>query len=171
MIYHRKWCKDTLLALRERRKPIPYHIFLSWSGGVGKSHLIKLIHHDTGRLLKLARCINPEDVTVLLTAPTCVAAYNISGMTLHSAFFLKPSRFGFNYLPLAAEKQALMEKALHSMQLLIIDEVSMAGAQRLFSMYTDVYVKSKAHTDHSLILVHGRRVKRMCMIHSAMSQC
>ena len=61
-------------------KPVdPYH------GGVGKSHVIKLIHSDTLKLLRLSGSFEPDDVVVLLTAPTGVAAFNINGMTLHSA--------------------------------------------------------------------------------------
>ena len=52
-------------------------VFLSGPGGVGKSHLIKLIHSDTIKLLRLSGRIEPGQVTVLLTAPTGVAAFNI----------------------------------------------------------------------------------------------
>ena len=47
--------------------------------------LAKLIHSDTLKLLKLSGVFEPDDVIALLTAPTGVAAFNISGMTLHSA--------------------------------------------------------------------------------------
>ena len=70
-------------------KPVePYHVFLSGPGGVGKSHVIRLIHSDTLKFLKLSGTLQPDDVTVLLTAPTSVAAFNVSGMTLHSALLL-----------------------------------------------------------------------------------
>ena len=50
--------------------------------------MIKLIHSDTLKVLKLSGTFEPDDVTVLLTAPTGVAAFNINGMTLCSALLL-----------------------------------------------------------------------------------
>ena len=48
-------------------KPVePYHVFLSGPGGVGKSHVIRLIHSDTLRFLKLsATSLQPDGVAVL----------------------------------------------------------------------------------------------------------
>ena len=61
-------------------------MFLSGPGGVGKSHVIKLIQSDTIKLIRQSGAVEPDDVLVLLTAPTGVAAFNVNGMTLHSAF-------------------------------------------------------------------------------------
>ena len=47
--------------------------------------MIKLVHSDTLKLLKLSGTFEPDDV---IAAPTGVAAFNINGMTLHSAFLL-----------------------------------------------------------------------------------
>jgi len=69
-------------------KPIePYRVFLS-GPGVGKSHVIKLIQLDTIRLMKQSGIVEPDDVLVLLTAPTGITAFNLNGMTLHSGFLL-----------------------------------------------------------------------------------
>ena len=68
--FHRMWCKKTVLVLKDGKPIEPYRVFLSGPGGVGKSHVIKLIHSDTLKLLKLSGTIQPDDVTVLLTAPT-----------------------------------------------------------------------------------------------------
>ena len=83
--YHRKWCEEAVLTLKEGKKVTPYHIFVSGPGGVGKSHIIQ---SDTIRLLKLSGVFEPDKVIVLLTAPTGVAACNVGGMTLHSALML-----------------------------------------------------------------------------------
>ena len=77
------WCRKAVLALKEGKPVEPYHVFLSGPGGVGKSHVIQLV-----KLLKLSGTFEPDDVTVLLTAPTGVAAFNINGITLHSALLL-----------------------------------------------------------------------------------
>ena len=68
-------------------------MFLSVPGGVGKLHVIRLIHSDTLKFLRLSGTIETDDVTVLLTAPTGVVAFNINGMTLHSAFLLGCNMF------------------------------------------------------------------------------
>ena len=68
----------------------PYRVFLSGPGDVGKSHVIRLIQSDTIKLLKLSGMFEPGDVIVLLTG---VAAFNISGMTLHLALLLGRTKF------------------------------------------------------------------------------
>ena len=78
--------QKAVIALIEGKPVEPYRVFLSGPGGVGKSHIIKSIHSDTLKFLRLSGAIEPDDVIVLLTTPTGVAAFNINGMTLHSAF-------------------------------------------------------------------------------------
>ena len=85
VMFHRNWCKKSVIALKQGKPVEPYRVFLSGPGGVGKSHVIKLIHSDTVKFLKLSGTVQPDDVIVLLAAPTGVAAFNIGGMTLHSA--------------------------------------------------------------------------------------
>ena len=88
VMYHRKWCKETVIALKQNKPIKPYCLFLSGPGGVGKSHALKLIHTDTVKLLQCAHQITAEDVPILLTASTGVAAHNINGIMIHSAFML-----------------------------------------------------------------------------------
>ena len=54
IMYHRKWCKKTVLALKKNEPTKPYYLFLSGPGGVGKSHVVKLIYTDTVKLLQCA---------------------------------------------------------------------------------------------------------------------
>ena len=51
VMYHHNWCKKTVIALKNREPIVPYKVFLSGPGGVGKSHVIRLIHSDTLKLL------------------------------------------------------------------------------------------------------------------------
>ena len=102
VMYHRAWCKRTITALKSGQPVTPYRVFVSGPGGVGKSHVISLIRNDTVKLLRLSGQVQPDDVTVLLTAPTGVAAFNIQGMTLHSALLLSTSKF--SGLPLTQDK-------------------------------------------------------------------
>ena len=103
VMFHRNWCKKAILALKQGKPIEPYGVFLSGPGGVGKSHVITLIHSDTLKFLRLSGTIEPDDVTVLLTAPTGVAAFNINGMTLHSTFLLGRSRYN-GFQPLSHDK-------------------------------------------------------------------
>ena len=128
--FHRKWCKDAIIALKNN-KPMPqYTVFLSGPGGVGKSHEIKLIRYETMKLLKpLSGHFEPDELPVLLTAFTGTAAFGIEGMTLHSALGLS---CGSNeYRKLSCEKLNTLRSRLGKLKLLIIDEVSMVGADLL----------------------------------------
>ena len=81
---HRKWCKESILALKNNEPMPTYKVFLYLPGGTGKSHVIKLIHYETIKLLKtLSGHFEPEELPVLLTAFTGTAAFNIEGMTPH----------------------------------------------------------------------------------------
>ena len=81
-MYHRKWCKETVIGLKQHKLVKPYHVFLSGSGGVGKSYVVKMLHTDT---------VKP-DVPILLTAATGIEAHNINRITVHSAFMLNDRR-------------------------------------------------------------------------------
>ena len=70
--------KLSYIALKANKPVESYHVFLSGPGGVGKSHVIKLIHSDTLKLLKLSATFEPDDVVVLLAAPTGVAWHDIA---------------------------------------------------------------------------------------------
>ena len=45
--FHIKWCSDMVNCLENKTSVLQYHVFLSWPGGVGKSHIIKLVHYET----------------------------------------------------------------------------------------------------------------------------
>ena len=98
-----------------------------------ENHVIKLIQSDTIKLLKLSGAIEPGQVTVLLTAPTGVAAFNIGGITLHSALLLGCNKFQ-GYKPLTADKLNTLRSRLMSLQVLIIDEISMVGSNMLLKI-------------------------------------
>ncbi len=146
VMYHRKWCKDTVLALKAGKPIKPYRVFLSGPGGVGKSHVIRLVHHETSRLLKCVPGLyEPGDLAVILTAFTGTAAFNIDGMTLHSAFSLPIGKK--QYLPLSNDKLNTMRSRLSKLKLLIVDEVSMVGADTLYHIHRRLQDIMKAGQD------------------------
>ena len=134
VMFHRDWCKKAVLALKQNQPLEPYHVFFSGPGGVGKSHVIKLIHSDTLKLLKLSGTFEPDDVIVLLTAPTGVAAFNIDGITLHSALLLGRSKYS-GFQPLSHDRLNTLRTKLSRLVLLIVDEVSMVGANMLLEIH------------------------------------
>ena len=131
--FHRRWCKNAVISMKTGQPIKPYRIFLSGPGGVGKSHVISLIHRDTVKLLQLSGQVQPDDVTVLLTAPTGIAAFNIEGMTVHSALLLATSKFSNQ--PLTQDKLNTSRTKLSNLQLLIIDEISMVGSNMLLQIH------------------------------------
>ena len=132
---HRQWCKDMVAALKTGKDPPVYRIFVHGAGGTGKSHIIKLIHHDTVKLLKLSGHFEPDDVIVLLTAFTGTAAFNINGMTLHSAFLFNVNCNKGTYQTLNSEKLNTLRTRLGKLKLLIIDEISMVGGNMFYHIH------------------------------------
>jgi DNA replication protein DnaC len=130
VMFNRRWIKRFVASVnRGLPEPEPYFVFLSGPGGVGKSHVIRLIHTDCIKLLRHSRrngteYYDADDVMVLLTAPTGTAAFNISGLTIHSALCLNDLQGG----KLSAENLNSLRNALGKLTVLIIDEVSMVGA-------------------------------------------
>ena len=163
-MFHRDWCKKAVLALKEGTPVKPYHVFLSGPGGVGKSHVIKLIHSDTLKLRRLSGTFEPDDFIVLLTAPTGVAAFNINGMTLHSALLLGRTKYS-GFQPLSHDKLNSLRTKLSHLMFLIIDEVSMVGSNMLLKIHKTLTqikgvsddVMFTANVDVSDGLVNGAR--------------
>ena len=77
---------------------------------------------------------NPDDVRVLLTAPTGTAAHNISGTTLHSAFLL-PLGQTRSYIKLSDDKRNTLRSKVGNLDLLIIDEISMVGSNLFLQLH------------------------------------
>uniref|UniRef100_UPI00358FEAD2 uncharacterized protein n=1 Tax=Myxine glutinosa TaxID=7769 RepID=UPI00358FEAD2 len=115
----REWC----LNKRNGNEPKPFHLFVTGGAGTGKSHLIKTIQYEASRLLAPI-LPNPDDVSVLLTAPTGVAAFNINASTIHSTFSIGVGA-KLPYQPLGDEKINSLRSKLSSLQIIIIDEISM----------------------------------------------
>ena len=133
--YNRRWCKKVVLSYQTNQpfSTPPYRLFLSGPGGVGKSHVISLIRHDTIKLLRLSRQFEPYDILVFLTAPTGIAAMNISGMTIHSALLLGTTKTSFHAL--SQEKLNTLRLKLSKLKVLIIDEISMVGSNLLLQIH------------------------------------
>ena len=141
VMYHRKWCKETVLALKQNKLVKPDCLFLSGLGGVSKSHVVKMLHTDTVKLLKCAHQINADDVPILLTAATGIAAHNINGITIYSGIMLNDRRtVGTTYYGLGVDTLNSLQTHLEQLMVVIINEISMIGAETC-TRHTCVYRK------------------------------
>lgn len=97
-MFNRAWIKESICKMKRGVEAESYWIFLSGPGGSGKSHVIRMIHHDNVKFLRryfVGRVSESgevgfcsDDVIAVLSAYKGTAAFNIDGMTLHSAFQL-----------------------------------------------------------------------------------
>ena len=116
----RHWCN----AKVNGKQPRPFHVFITGGDGTGKTHLIKALQYEATRLLSQVAS-SPDKVTVLLTAPTGIAAYSIQATTIHSTLSI-----GMNvkpYMPLGEAKLSTLRTELNDLQILVIDEISMVS--------------------------------------------
>ncbi|XP_006820870.1 uncharacterized protein LOC100373785 [Saccoglossus kowalevskii] len=121
----REWCLNTVNG----ESIDPFYMFLTGGAGTGKSHLVKAIYYEASRIL--ARALpNPDDISVLLTAPTGVAAFNINAGTIHSTFSIAIDA-KLPYQPLGEEKMNTLRSKMASLKILIIDEISMVDKKLL----------------------------------------
>ncbi|XP_071142082.1 uncharacterized protein [Mytilus edulis] len=121
----RQWCIDKV----NDKNPEPFRVFINGGAGTGKSHLIKCLFYEMTKILS-PYSANPDDIVVLLTAPTATAAFNIGGTTLHQAFSLPPA-LPFPYIYLREDSVNKLRSKLQHLSILIIDEISMVGQRSL----------------------------------------
>ena len=130
VMFNRKWMKECIFKMKRGQVPESYKIFLSSPGGTGKSHVIKMIRYDNVKLFRRFYICSgddgmqssTEDVITLLCAYTGTAAFNINGMTLHSAFQLHSRG-------ISDERKTTMWTWLHRLQQITVDKISMVGTQ------------------------------------------
>ena len=87
-------------------------------------------------LKTLSGYFEPDELPILLTAFTGTAAFGIDGMTFHSALGLScgPNSKS-QYQPASNEKLNTLRSRLGKLKLLVIDEVSMVGADLLYRIH------------------------------------
>lgn len=78
--------------------------------------------------------MNPEKPTVLLAAPTGVAAIDIDGTTINTALAL-PKNTGDVLPAMSDQKKTQMRLSLCELKLIIIDEISMVGNTTLLHIH------------------------------------
>lgn len=109
-----------------KTKTDPLYHFLSGGAGVGKSVLLKALYQALVKHFSHQPGENPDDVHILICAPTGKAAFNVGGCTVHSAFNI-PADQGFHYKPLDMQQLSNFQSKFKFLKLLFIDEISMVG--------------------------------------------
>ena len=105
---------------------VPLYTFLTGGAGVGKSVVLRSLYQALVKYYSKGAGNNPDDIKVLLCAPTGKAAHNIGGNTIHSAFGIPVGR-GFAYKPLDMQQLDTMRCKYFHLQMVFIDEISMVG--------------------------------------------
>jgi hypothetical protein len=104
----------------------PYYVFISGSGGVGKSYLTRIII----ALLQHKYPVLAGSSPVLVCAPTGTAARNIRGSTIHSLSKIPVDTY-LNYEPLHGNILNELRITFLPVSTIIIDEISMVSSSML----------------------------------------
>ena len=106
----------------------PVHLIVSGQGGTGKSRVIELLDHMVSSKF--------NHISVVVSAPTGLSAFNVSGTTIHRLLSL-PVEHGkpADYNRLNHETLNILRKTLSNLKLLIIDEVSMVSSLTLLFIH------------------------------------
>ena len=96
--------------------------------------MIRTLYQTLHRLLYSDAGQSPDDIRILFCAYTGLAAYNIQGSTLHSAFCIGPNK-KLTYKQLSDDKRNTLQTKFENLSVLIVDEVSMVGNEMLNFLY------------------------------------
>lgn len=117
----RQWCLDKVNG----KMPEPLRVLITGGARTGKTHPIRAIQYEANRLLAPMRRY-PDNISVLLTAPTGIAAYNLNASTIHTAFSI-PAEITDTYRMLSDDTLNTLRIKYIDLQLVIIDEVSVVS--------------------------------------------
>ena len=112
-------------------KPEAPRLIVHGGAGSGKSELIRVLSFWFEMVLTTAIERDLNMPFLIRCAPTGLAAHNIDGLTVCSAFKF---RFGTKHMPLDTKVRDSYQQNLAYLQLVIIDEMSMVKADDLYKI-------------------------------------
>ena len=118
----------------DRLEHEPLHIFLTGNAGCGKSFLMRVIYQSSTKTLSYGSTL-VDKPKALLMALTGVAAINIDGTTIHTAFNIPVGHFGSNLPSLSDKMKSNLRNRLSELKINIIDEISLVSNNLLFYVY------------------------------------
>ena len=147
--------------------PTPPLLIVQGGAGSDKSTVIEVISQHMERILRTAGD-DPESPYVLKTAMQGGAAANIKRPTLHSTFSFNFQNY---FLSLNDKKRDKKRNKLKKIKLLIIDEISLVGADMLYitnhrqkgdKLYGDLLnrLRISEHTEADLQALESRIIQR-----------
>ena len=106
------------------------HLIVSGQGGTGKSRIINILSRV------VSTRFTSHLIPVAVTAPTGLAAFNISGTTIHRLLSL-PVEHGkpADYYRLNHDTLNVLRNTLHGLKLLVVDESSMLSSLTLMYVH------------------------------------
>lgn len=107
-------------CMKAIRQEEPMRIFITGGAGVGKSVLMRALCEGFTRYYSRQRNAIPDHIKVIKMAPTGSAAYNIDGVTIHSALKIP---FTTNYVYLTNDKLNTMSKIYRDIKVIMLDEI------------------------------------------------
>jgi len=126
-----QFCKNLKKSLDgKNRAPIPPLLMIHGGAGSGKSTIIHEIAKWAEYTLRKSGD-NPDQPYVIKLAPTGMAASNINGATIHSAFSFV---FSNEFTSLSDKKRKTHRELYNNLKILIIDEISMVKADMLYQI-------------------------------------
>ena len=108
-----------------------WQTLVSGGAGVGKSHLLRAIDQSVKQCFMRQAGRDFTKTPVVIVAPTGTAAFNVKGLTIHTALAVPPNRDLGEFEFLNFEKANSLRTAWADVVLLIIDEISMVGNRML----------------------------------------
>ena len=91
------------------------------------------MRHITIKYLRYLPHVTPSDLLCLTCAPTGTAAFNINGMTIHSAFLIPITMRA--YQNLETDTLNTSRNKLQHLKVVIIDEISMVSSTLLYYIH------------------------------------
>lgn len=122
---------DHVMHYLKNPPPVPVVDFFTGGAGTGKTLTLRCISQFVIRTFNALMGTDAASLKVLLTAFPSSAAFNVHGVTLHSAFRIPICKALLEYKNLPAEVKCQLKDLYVFLKLNVTDEISMVGGKFL----------------------------------------